>query len=164
MSEMLTKSDKSVTLQVGQYFWHGGDDMTFGERLKKARIASGIKHIFCRKSWKDWVKYSWAWLYKLGPQKLFVKSGSVKTENGNLHIVANGGYRRSKYNVDAKIKNEIVFPIIVKDANLEVDNMDVEKYLQAFNNQTVSDKASENVHDAISKSLEKACSVSLIVL
>ena len=88
-------------------------------------------------------------------QRLFVKSGSVKTENGNLHIVANGGYRRSKYNVDAKIKNEIVFPIIVKDANLEVDNMDVEKYLQAFNNQTVSDKASENVHDAISKSLEK---------
>ena len=88
-------------------------------------------------------------------QRLFVKSGSVKTENGNLHIVANGGYRRSKYNVDAKIKNEIVFPIIVKDANLEVDNMDVEKYLQPFNNQTVSDKASENVHDAISKSLEK---------
>ena len=42
MSEILTKSDKSVTLQVGQYFWHGGDDMTFGERLKKARIDSGI--------------------------------------------------------------------------------------------------------------------------
>lgn len=42
MSEILTKSDKSVTLQVGQYFRHGGDDMTFGERLKKARIDSGI--------------------------------------------------------------------------------------------------------------------------
>lgn len=42
ISEMLTKSDKGVTLQVGQYFCHGGDDMTFGERLKKARIASGI--------------------------------------------------------------------------------------------------------------------------
>ena len=57
--------------------------------------------------------------------------------------------------MDAKIKNEIVFPIIVRDANLTVDNMDVEKYLQAFNNQTVSEHASENVHDTISKSLEK---------
>ena len=42
MSEILTKSGKSVTLQVGQYFLHGGDDMTFGERLKKARSDSGI--------------------------------------------------------------------------------------------------------------------------
>ena len=42
MSEILTKSDKSFTLQVCQYFLHGGDDMTCVERLKKARIDSGI--------------------------------------------------------------------------------------------------------------------------
>ena len=88
-------------------------------------------------------------------QRLFVKKGQVKTEGDNLHIIANGGYRRSRYDIDAKIKNEIVFPIIVHDANLTVDNMDVEKYLQAFNNQTVSEHASENVSETISKSLEK---------
>ena len=54
----------------------------------------------------------------------------------------------------AKIKNEIVFPIIVKDANLEVDNMDVEKYLQAFNQQNPSEQASNDIHQTISKSLE----------
>ena len=88
-------------------------------------------------------------------QRLFVKKGQVKTENNNLHIIANGGYRRSKYDIDAKIKNEIVFPIIVRDAKLTVENIDIERYLQAFNNQTVSEHASENVNEAISKSLEK---------
>lgn len=88
-------------------------------------------------------------------QRLFVKKGQVKTEGDNLHIIAHGGYRRSRYDIYAKIKNEIVFPIVVRDANLTVDNMDVEKYLQAFNNQTVSDHASNNVNEAISKSLEK---------
>lgn len=88
-------------------------------------------------------------------QRLFIKQGQVKTEKGDMLISANGGYRRSKYNVDARIKNEIVFPIIVRDANLTVDNMDVEKYLQAFNQQNPSEHASEDVNAAISKSLEK---------
>jgi len=88
-------------------------------------------------------------------QRLYVRKGQVKTENGNMLINAEGRYRRSTYDIDAKIKNEIVFPIVVRDANLTVDDMDVEKYLQAFNNQTPSEQASGNVSASISKSLEQ---------
>ncbi len=88
-------------------------------------------------------------------QRLFIKKGVFKTDKENMNIIAQGGYRRSKYNINAKIKNELIFPIIVRDADLEVDNMDVERYLQAFNNQNPSDNASENVSNAISKSLEQ---------
>ena len=88
-------------------------------------------------------------------QRLFIKKGVVKTENGNMFITANGRYRRSSYDVNAKIKNEIVFPIIVRDANLTVDDMDVEKYLQAFNQQNPSEQASGDVHETIAKSLEQ---------
>lgn len=87
-------------------------------------------------------------------QRLFIKKGEVKTENGNMLISANGRYRRSKYNIDAKIKNEIIFPIIVRDANLTIDNLDVEKYLQAFNQQNPSEEASKDIHKTISQSLE----------
>lgn len=87
-------------------------------------------------------------------QRLFIKKGQVKTEKDNALISAEGGYRRSKYNIYAKIKNEIIFPIVVRDANLTIDNMDVEKYLKAFNQQNPSDQASNDVHQTISKSLE----------
>lgn len=87
-------------------------------------------------------------------QRLYIRKGQVKTENGNMLINAEGRYRRSTYDVDAKIKNEIVFPIVVRDANLTVDDMDVERYLQAFNNQNPSEQSSDNVHQTISKSLE----------
>ena len=88
-------------------------------------------------------------------QRLYIKKGEVKTENGNMLITANGRFRRSKYNVDAKIKNEIIFPIVVHDANLTIDNLDVEKYLQIFNQQNPSEQASDNVQETISKSLEQ---------
>ena len=88
-------------------------------------------------------------------QRLFIKKGQVKTENGNMLICAEGRYRRSSYNVDAKIKNEIIFPVIVRDANLTVDDMDVERYLQAFNQQKPSEQSSSDVHSVISKSVEQ---------
>ena len=87
-------------------------------------------------------------------QRLYIRKGQVKTENGNMLISAEGRYRRSTYDVDAKIRNEIIFPIIVRDANLTIDNMDVEKYLQAFNQQNPSEQASNDIHQTISKSLE----------
>ncbi len=92
---------------------------------------------------------------KIPSQRLFIKKGIVKTEDNKMKIISNGYYRRSKYDLDAIIDNTIKFPIIVEDINLSIDNMDVEKYLQAFNNQTVSEHSSENIHETISKSLEK---------
>lgn len=88
-------------------------------------------------------------------QRLFIKKGQVKTEDNNILISASGGFRRSKYNVDAKIRNEMIFPIIVRDANLIIDNLDVERYLQIFNQQNPSENASEDVHQVISQSLEQ---------
>lgn len=92
---------------------------------------------------------------KIPSQRLFIKKGIFKTENDRMKITSNGYYRRSKYNLSTIIDNTIKFPIIVKDINLEIDNLDVERYLQAFNNQTISEHSSENINEAISKSLEK---------
>lgn len=87
-------------------------------------------------------------------QRLFIRSGELKTDDNHLHISSNGRYRRSDYDMSGVIINEIKFPIVVKNITLALDTVDVEKYLQVFNNQTPSDEASTDVKTAVAKSIE----------
>lgn len=47
-------------------------------------------------------------------QRLFIRSGELKTDDNHLHISSNGRYRRSDYDMSGVIINEIKFPIVVK--------------------------------------------------
>lgn len=85
-------------------------------------------------------------------QRLFIKNGQFKTDKNNIHIIADGRYRRSGYEFDGTILNEIKFPIIVKDVNLTVDNVDVERYLRVFNNQKPSEQAATDVQTVLAQS------------
>lgn len=88
-------------------------------------------------------------------QRLFIKEGEMSAENGLITFSSNGRYRRSVYNASAKLVNEIKFPIIVKDAELAIDCIDVEKYLRIFNNQTPSDAPSTDIKQTVAASTEK---------
>lgn len=72
---------------------------------------------------------------KIPSQRLFLKDGEFRADNTGINIISKGYYRRSAYDIKATIDNQIKYPIIVKDANLTLDNADIEKYLQAFNQQ-----------------------------
>lgn len=87
-------------------------------------------------------------------QRLFIRHGEIKTDNGHIHIDSDGRYRRSEYDASGTIVNEIKFPIVVKNITLSLDTIDVEKYLRIFNNQTPSDQASSDVQATIAKSVE----------
>ncbi len=87
-------------------------------------------------------------------QRLFIKSGEFKTDRDYMHIKSDGRYRRSAYNLSGTIVNEIKFPIIVKNITLDVDDIDVERYLKAFNAQQPTE-AAQDVNAAISKSVER---------
>lgn len=92
---------------------------------------------------------------RIPSQRLYIKEGEFKTDDNHMHISSNGRYRRSNYHASGTIVNEIKFPIVVKDAELGVDNIDVEKYLKIFNNQTPSDTASDNVQKTVEESIAK---------
>lgn len=82
-------------------------------------------------------------------QRLFLKSGSIKTENGTVNIAANGKYRRSGYDFSGKISNAIKFPIVIKDINLTIDEIDIDKMLTSMNTQVDQNQttlAAENVN------------------
>lgn len=80
-------------------------------------------------------------------QRIYLREGSIKTTNGTVDIMANGKYRRSGYNFTGKIQNAIKFPIVIKDINLTVDDIDIEKMLTSMNGPADTNKAAvENVH------------------
>jgi len=66
-------------------------------------------------------------------QGLSINSGEFKADKNLLSIKTNGGMKNTNFSIDAEIENKLIFPIVVKDADLTVDNVDVEKHLQAFN-------------------------------
>lgn len=72
-------------------------------------------------------------------QKTFIKQATLKGEDKFINIDAEGGYRRSKFSFNGKLLNEIKYPIVVKDANLSVNNIDIVKLLEAFNNKDSND-------------------------
>jgi len=87
-------------------------------------------------------------------QRLFIKEGIFKTDKDNMHISANGRYRRSAYDMTGVINNEIKFPILVKNLALTLESVDIEKYLQIFNQQNPTE-AAQDVKVAVSNSVAK---------
>ena len=69
-------------------------------------------------------------------QRIFLKHGEMTTENGLLKLAANGRYRRSQYDFNGSLINAIKFPVVVKNVNLTVDDVDVEKFIASANNQS----------------------------
>ena len=79
-------------------------------------------------------------------QRLFVKHGEMKAGGDTVKLAVDGGYRRSKFQFKGDIENKVLFPIVAKNVDLTVDNIDVEKFLSSSSNQNiVTDK--EDVED-----------------
>lgn len=65
-------------------------------------------------------------------QGLSIKNGKMYTDRNNIHLVANGSLRRSKYKFDGDIQNRILFPIIIKNVDMTFDELDVDRVMQTF--------------------------------
>lgn len=66
-------------------------------------------------------------------QGLIVKRGSLNTTKANtVHLNANGRFRRTNYKFDSDIQNKMLLPVIVKNIDITLDDLDVEKVMQTF--------------------------------
>lgn len=70
---------------------------------------------------------------RIPAQRLFLKKGIITSDNELIKIIAQGRYKRAKYDFSGNIVNSLIFPIIVKNTKLTVDNIDIERILQTFN-------------------------------
>lgn len=74
-------------------------------------------------------------------QRLAIKEASLKTSNSSILLSANGKYRRTAFNISGDVKNEILFPILVNNINLEIDELDIEQIMQSFIRQAEFEKS-----------------------
>ena len=76
-------------------------------------------------------------------QRIFLKHGEMDASDGLLKLIAKGKYRRSEYDFNGSLINAIKFPVVVKNVNLTVDDVDVEKFIASANNQSSQAVTSE---------------------
>lgn len=62
-------------------------------------------------------------------QRIFLKSAKMEAYGDKITFKSDGRFRRASYKFDGHILNAIKLPVVVKDVNLTVDNIDVEKIL-----------------------------------
>lgn len=91
----------------------------------------------------------------LPSQKLYIRNGHFKTNHHDMNLSVDGKCGKSDFSLSGTVLNEIKFPIIVKDINLTLDEVNVERYLEAFNAMSATE-ASNDVKSAISESVAKA--------
>ena len=77
-------------------------------------------------------------------QRLYIKSAKIGAKDDKLGAIANGKFKRSSYDFNGYIVNDLRLPIVVKSVNLTVDNVDLEKMLATNNaNQNNTEPAKE---------------------
>ena len=146
---------KRMGLELPKPMPSGFVNMLLKQKLFKNGTISGHIDVLNRKGYSPKIKADMKVENLAIPsQRLFIKNGEFKTDKDNMHILANGRYRRSGYDLSGTIVNEVKFPIVVKNITLNVDKIDVERYLKAFNAQQPT-KASQDINQAISDSVAK---------
>lgn len=71
-------------------------------------------------------------------QRLKINDANIVTDKNHIHINAQGRFKRSAYKFDGNITNRLTLPMVVNNVNLTVDNMDLAKLLESFNQQNTS--------------------------
>ncbi len=69
---------------------------------------------------------------RIPSQRLFLKHGEINTDRDQIHIDANGKYRRCNYTFNGNILNELKFPVVVTSTSLTIDEVDIERIMQSF--------------------------------
>ncbi|MBQ8634823.1 hypothetical protein IJX73_02045 [bacterium] len=81
-------------------------------------------------------------------QRIALKHVVLNTNNKLINIDAQGRFKKASFNFNGKINNELKPPFVIKKLALDVDNLDVERILNSFNNQNV--QPDNNIAQAVS--------------
>lgn len=83
---------------------------------------------------------------RIPSQRIAIKNGKLFTDSDTIHLVADGRYKRTKFDFEGDIANGIKYPIVIKNVNFGMDKIDIDKILQSFNKQnTDAVKQPQNV-------------------
>lgn len=72
---------------------------------------------------------------RIPSQRLSIREGNFTTNADTLNIFVKGRFKKAAYEIDGKIANSMLLPVVIKDANITIDNLDVERFLASVNAQ-----------------------------
>ena len=72
-------------------------------------------------------------------QRLFIRSAKFAANGDRITLNAQGKYKRSDYSLTGSMLNEIKLPAVIKDVNLTLDNLDIERFINSLNQQNKLD-------------------------
>ena len=87
-------------------------------------------------------------------QRMSIREGRITADGKSVNMNVNGRYKRAKYEFNGNLVNEMKLPIVVKNINLSVDNIDIEKMLASFAAQPA--QATDNVKASLASQKEDA--------
>lgn len=108
-------------------------NVLIGQKLFKSGKFSGNLHYFDNNGLPKIDGNLQAEGIRIPSQRMFLKKGSITTDNNLIKINAEGKYKKAICNFSGNIVNSLLFPIIVKNTNLTIDNIDIERLMQTFN-------------------------------
>lgn len=65
-------------------------------------------------------------------QRFLIKKASINSDENFINVSSNGIFRRTKYDFSGKMQNKILFPIVIDNIKLNLDEVNVEKILKTF--------------------------------
>lgn len=75
-------------------------------------------------------------------QRMFIKNAKLSTTPETINIEAQGGFKRARYDIKGYVVNKLIKPYTVKKMTLNVDEIDVERFMASVNN---SNEQGDNV-------------------
>lgn len=69
---------------------------------------------------------------RISGQSFKINNGKMTAKDDTIHLAADGRFRRLNYKFDGNINNCLLFPILIKNVNLNIDELDVERVMQSF--------------------------------
>lgn len=114
-------------------------NVLIGQKVFKKGTIAGNMHVIFRNNIPKMKGTLEMNQVRVPSQRLSVKAAKLTTDKDLIKINANGRFKRSDYDFKGYIKNELIFPVVIKDINLTVDNIDIDRILTSMNQQNTQE-------------------------
>ncbi len=68
-------------------------------------------------------------------QRVYIRNAKLLTKDNAINAEAEGRFKRATYNIKGYMVNKLIKPYTIKKLNLDIDEVDVERFLSSVNNQ-----------------------------
>lgn len=84
---------------------------------------------------------------RIPSQRLSIKKGLLTTNKDSILLEAQGRFRRSAYHFDGDIVNNLALPVVIRDVNFKLEEIDIERLLTALNKEAA--EAAQNQQQSV---------------